>query len=117
MSTEEKPDNLKGEIYEYMDSLSEKIEELTGFVHAEFSTLHEKIHGIELKFEEMNQGMQESREKSTTGNIDGIEKKVNAIGEQVTQLAESSSEFQEQVLEKLEELAAASGYEEDDSED
>lgn len=117
MSMDEKPDNLKGEIYEYMDSLTEKIEELTGFVHAEFSTLHEKIHGLELKFEEMNQAMQEAREKSAAGNMDTIEKKVNAIGEQVTEFMDTNTQFQEQVLEKLEELSAASGYEGDEDED
>lgn len=117
MSTEEKPDNLKGEIYEYMDTLSEKIEELTGFVHAEFSTLHEKIHGLELKFEEMNQAMQGAQVQFAAGKMETIEKKVNTIGEQVTDFMDNNAQFQEQVLEKLEELSAASGYEEDENGD
>lgn len=114
MSTEEdKKDNLKGEIYEYMDTLSEKIEELTSFVHTEFSTLHEKMYGMELKLEEMGRSMENM--KPELPDMAGLFNKVDSMSEQLTELRENSSTFQEQMLEKMDAMSEA-GYEDDEEE-
>lgn len=117
MSTEEdKKDNLKGEIYEYMDTLSEKIEELTSFVHTEFSTLHEKMHAMEFKLEEMNQGMESMKSQlSDAPDMAGMFNKIESMSEQLAELRDNSATFQEQMLEKMDAMSEA-GFEDDEEE-
>jgi hypothetical protein len=60
---------LIAELREYIENMSEKLEDLTSYVHAEIEGVHQKLANVERRLEEQIKHLPKEIEKSEAGSV------------------------------------------------